>query len=110
MADLFASGRVVELILALVAAEGAALLVLHRRTGRGPSALPLLCNLAAGAGLMLALRASLVGAPWTAVAGWLLVALGAHAGEMVWRLRRPGGEPSVRSVSANDFVSPEPRR
>ncbi|WP_430910579.1 hypothetical protein [Methylobacterium sp. sgz302541] len=97
MAELFSSGRVVELILALVAVEGAALLALHRLTGRGPSALPLACNLAAGAALMLALRAALVGAPWTAVAGWLLAALAAHAAEMVWRLRRPG--PSPQTIS-----------
>lgn len=90
MAALFASGRIVEIILALVLVEGIALAILHARTGRGPAPLPLACNLAAGAALMLALRASLVGAEWTAVSGWLVAALAAHCGELGWRLRRSG--------------------
>ncbi|MGU3540619.1 hypothetical protein [Methylobacterium sp. A54F] len=90
MAALFASGGIVEAILVLVAIEAALLLVLHYRTGRGPAPAPLLLNLAAGAALMLALRAALVGAPWPAVAGWLIAALAAHLAEMGLRFRAPG--------------------
>ena len=35
LGDLFATGRIVDLILVLVAAEGVALWLWHRRTGRG---------------------------------------------------------------------------
>ena len=54
MTELFASGRIVDAILVLVALEAAALLLWRRRTGRGPAPVPLLCNLASGAALMLA--------------------------------------------------------
>lgn len=89
LAQLFASGRIIDVILALVALEGAALLLWHRRTGRGPAAIPLLCNLASGAALMLAVRAALTGAAWPAVATCLLLSLVAHASELVLRLRDP---------------------
>lgn len=82
----FASGRIIDAILVLVAAEAVLLLALHRRTGRGPAPLPLLCNLASGAALMLALRAALVGAEWPVVALCLAAALGAHLGDLGPRL------------------------
>ncbi|GJE60096.1 hypothetical protein [Methylobacterium trifolii] len=88
MAELFASGRIVELILALVAVEALLLLAVRRVLGRGPAPVLLLANLAAGAALMLALRAGLTQSPWPVVAGWLLAALAAHVTEMVLRLRR----------------------
>lgn len=97
MEALFASGRIVELILGLVVIEGIVLVALRARTGRGPALIPLTCNLAAGAGLMLALRASLVGAAWTGIAGWMLVALAAHVGEMAWRLSRRVPAPATKT-------------
>ena len=78
MSALFASGHVVDLILLLVLAEAAALLALHRATGRGPPLAALLPNLAAGACLLLALRAGLRGAAWPVVALCLLGSLLAH--------------------------------
>jgi hypothetical protein len=82
MRALFASGHIVDLILVLVAAEAVLLGVWHRRTGRGvalAAAAPMLC---AGAGLMLAVRAALVGAWWGWVAAALLAGLLAHVADL----------------------------
>ncbi|MEA1830699.1 hypothetical protein U8607_01260 [Methylobacterium durans] len=89
MADFILSGRIVDLILALVALEALALLAYRARTGRGPAPLPLLCNLGSGACLMLALRAGLTGAPWWQIAACLALSFAAHLGDLVARLRFP---------------------
>ena len=88
MDALFASGRIIDAILVLVALEAVALLLLRRRRGRGPAPASLLANLAAGAALMLALRTALTGAGWPLTALCLLGALAAHAAEMWLRFRR----------------------
>ena len=90
MSALFASGRIVDLILLLVLAEAAALLALHRATGRGPPPAALLPNLAAGACLLLALRAGLRGATWPVVAACLLGSLVAHLADLRSRWPTPG--------------------
>ncbi|GJD94629.1 hypothetical protein [Methylobacterium iners] len=87
MSELFASGRIIDLILVLVALEAVALLVWRSRSGGGPAPLPLLCNLAAGAALMLALRGALTGASWPVIAACLVGALLAHVTELGLRLR-----------------------
>jgi hypothetical protein len=71
MRELFASGRIVDLILALVVLEAVALAIWHRCTRRGVGLPAVLPNLCAGAALLLAVRAALVGAWW----GWVAVAL-----------------------------------
>lgn len=73
MAELFASGRIVDFILALLAIEGVALTLFHRRTGRGIAPGNLLGFLFSGLFLLLALRAALVGAWW----GWISLSLAA---------------------------------
>ncbi|KAB7782574.1 MULTISPECIES: hypothetical protein [Methylorubrum] len=90
-APLFASGRIVDAILVLVALEVLVLLGLRARLGRGPAPGALLSNLASGAALMLAVRAALTGASWSAVAAWLSAALAAHLTEMALRFRRDRG-------------------
>lgn len=87
MAELFASGRIVDVIVALVALEALLLVALRLRFGRGPTPAALLSNLASGAALMLAVRAALTGADWPIVAAWLLAALLAHLTEMMIRFR-----------------------
>lgn len=88
MESLFAGGRIMDAILVLVAIEAVVLsLILRRRETALP---PVLCNLASGAALMLALRGALTGAHWTAIAGCLALSGLAHGGEMVLRL---GGRP-----------------
>ncbi len=79
MADLFASGRIVDAILLLTALEAGALLLLRRRD--------LLATLLAGAALLAALRLALAGAEWTWVALALLAALIAHLFDLARRWR-----------------------
>lgn len=88
MSDLFASGRIVDLVLLLVALE-AALLVWHRRrSGRGVPVAEALAFLLAGACLMLALRAALMGASWEWVAAPMAGAGVAHLLDLRLRWRR----------------------
>jgi hypothetical protein len=80
------SGRIAELILLLVALEALAFALLGRRV-RGLELGGLAGTLAAGAALLLALRAALRAEPWTAVAGWLALAGVAHAADLLRRWR-----------------------
>ena len=73
MTSLFASGRVVDLILGLMALEAAALALYRMRTGRGLGIPRFAGFLLSGAFLMLALRGALVDAWW----GWIALCLGA---------------------------------
>jgi hypothetical protein len=108
MADLFASGRVIDIILLLVGLEAAALLAWRWRRSQGPSPVALAANLASGALLMLGLRGALTGADWTAIAGCLLGALLAHLVDLFIRLRAE--QPSsngTRSQSSDPGTSPK---
>ncbi len=91
VADLFANGRVVDCILGLMLCEVLAMAWWRRRSGNGPRLTELLASVSAGAALLLALRAALVGAPWPQAAFWLLVALAGHAIDLTLRSvhRRP---------------------
>jgi hypothetical protein len=84
MAELFASGRVVDLLLLLLALEGLLLIAWHRRSGRGIPPAEVLGFLLAGACLMLALRAALTGAGWQMVGLWLALGGVAQAYDL-WR-------------------------
>jgi hypothetical protein len=84
MSELLASGRIVDLILALMVLEGIVLIAYNRRTGRGVAPVDLLVNLFAGACLLLALRAALTGLWWRWTALWLAAALLAHLADL-WR-------------------------
>ena len=82
MTDLFASGRIVDIVLAITAIEAALLIAYHRRTGRGPAPKDVVGMLLAGACLMLALREALVGAEWRWIALWLAAAFVAHLNDL----------------------------
>ncbi len=82
MTELFASARIVDAILALVAVEAVALALWRRRAGTGPSAAQILPNLLAGACLLLALRAALLDAPWVWIAAPLAASLLAHLADL----------------------------
>jgi len=84
--EFFRSGRVADLILALLALEFAGLALLRRATGRGPRPLALLPFLLAGACFALALRAALTGAGWA----WVAAPLGAAFLAHLWDLARRG--------------------
>lgn len=100
------SGRIVDLILALVAIEALALLAWRRWTGRGPSTAPLLANLLSGAALMVALRAALTDAHWTTIAACLSVALICHLADLVPRLREAARPP--RAGGRDSFARGKP--
>ena len=97
LAAAFASGRIVDGILLLVAAEALILAWLARRGGLPLPAL--LVNLASGAALMLALRAALVGAGWLAVAGWMLAGLVAHLSDLGLRFRAATAQRRMPTVA-----------
>ena len=84
---LFTSGRVADLILALLAVEVAILFIYHRTTGRGIAPIDLIMNNLAGAGLVLALRSALTGGAWTSVGAWLAAAFVAHISDVIRRWR-----------------------
>jgi hypothetical protein len=85
---LFAGGRVIDLILVLMAIEGLALGWLYRRTGLGIAPGRLWPNLLAGGFLMLALRAALTGSGSVAIASWLLLGLIGHLVDLALRWPR----------------------
>lgn len=82
MAELFASGRILEIILAGMALEAAGLALYHRRTGRGIAPGAFLPNLLSGMCLLLAMRAGLGGAWWGWVGLCLLGALVLHLSDL----------------------------
>lgn len=88
MLDFIASGRVVDLALLLLAIELVVLLVYRKRTGHGAAARDVIPAIAAGACLLLALRAALTDAPaiWIALA--MGAALPAHLLDLHQRRRR----------------------
>jgi hypothetical protein len=78
MAELFASGRLVDLILLLVVLQTIALGLYWRWTRRGIAPADLVPNVIAGACLLLALRLTLSGAGWMACCASLAAAGLAH--------------------------------
>ncbi|MEO8318049.1 MAG: hypothetical protein ABI561_06960 [Bradyrhizobium sp.] len=87
MAELFASGRLVDLILILTAIEAVCLVLYWRSRGGGVSPMDLLPNLFAGAFLLLALRLALGGAGWELCCGSLAAAGVAHCVDLSRRWR-----------------------
>jgi hypothetical protein len=87
MADLFASGRIVDLIIGFMALEALALAA-YRVFFRGSiPASGILTLLLPGLALLLALRGALVGASWTVIAAWLIASLVAHLIDLRSRIR-----------------------
>lgn len=85
MAELIVSGRVVDLILALMVLEALVLAIFWARTMRGVHPLSLAVNLAAGACLLMALRAALTDAQSATVGVFLSLALVAHLVDLALR-------------------------
>jgi hypothetical protein len=88
MQALFASGRIIDIIFLLVAAEIVLALAWRRRTGGGLGPSELVFMLFPGICLLAALRAALVGQGYGWIAGWLLVSLAAHLNDLVRRWHR----------------------
>ena len=87
METLFASGRIVDVVIAFMGLEAIALLVANRWGSRFGS-LDIFLLLVPGLCLLLALRAALSGEGWQVMAGWLLVSLVAHLADLARRLKR----------------------
>lgn len=94
MTDFIASGRLIELVLVLMAVEAVVLWLLHRRTGRGVAPTEVVIMLAAGASLMLAVHAALVGAAAHWIAVCLTGSLVAHLADLGRRWRSGSALPS----------------
>lgn len=88
---------IADWILAALVAEGLGLAAYRAVTGRGPR--PLLANLAAGAALLLAWRASESGASFVAVAAALAASGVANALDIAARWREPTPEPRIADAS-----------
>ncbi len=84
MAELFASGHIADLILAIIALEAIAIVAHRRWTGHGIRLIAILPNLLSGACLVIALRTALIGAEWVWTAIPLVAAFAAH----IWDLSR----------------------
>jgi hypothetical protein len=88
LAELFQSGRVVDLILLLMLVELLALAA-WRASGRvAPAVADVLPYLLSGAALLLALRVALTDGPWPLVALALLFAFAAHLYDLYRRWPR----------------------
>ncbi len=92
MADLFESGRIIDLILVLIAVEVLGLVALRRALGRGPTIRRLGGTILSGVFLMLAVRTALADAPWTWTAACLIGALGAHVTDLWGRWTSVGSD------------------
>jgi hypothetical protein len=86
--EFFVSGRIVDLLLAIVALEAALVIAFRRRLAQTFDLSGFFINLASGVCLMLALRGALVDAGWMAIAPFLLLSLFAHVADL-WRRRHP---------------------
>lgn len=88
MAAWIASGRVLDFIVIGMALEGAVLVALWRKSGRGLAPDTLLPNLFSGMCLLAAMRVGLSGAWWGWICLPLLGALTFHALDLRWRWTR----------------------
>jgi len=94
-AELYRSGRVIDLVLVVLATEGAVLVGLHRWRG-GLSPLDVFGHLSAGLFLLLALRTALTDLHWGWTGLFLTLSLPAHLFDLFRRWRaavaraRPG--------------------
>lgn len=85
MADFITSGRIVDLMLIVVAIEVVMLLSYRLKTGRGPGVVALFLNIGAGASLMVALKFKFIEAGWMLIAAALVAALLFHVSDLIWR-------------------------
>jgi len=86
MMELFSSGRIVDVILAIIVIEALILLGLAVVARWRLPTFGMLMNLAAGAALLLALRSVLTDAGWVVTGAWLAAAFLAHLSDLVTRI------------------------
>ena len=88
MREFFASGHIVDLVLAVMVLEALALGLYFRITSRGIRLADLLINLASGTCLLFALRAALTGQSWEWIAAALAASLLGHVLDLSRRWQR----------------------
>ncbi|MFO1125421.1 MAG: hypothetical protein U1E25_09185 [Methylocystis sp.] len=105
----FIDPRLVDWILLLVAFEAVGALLLRRLWRRGPPLAGFLCNLLAGAALLIALRAALAGDPSWTIAASLAVAFVAHLADLALRWETPcgGRQSTIGKVTASAQARPK---
>lgn len=95
------SGRIVDLMLAVLVVEVILLSWRHHRTGRGLPPRLLFTNAGAGGSLMLALKAVLTGAGWPWIVAALLASLVFHVADLRHRwINAPNPSPSTEERNA----------
>ncbi len=87
MAELFASGRIADVVIALMVMEAIALVAYRSFSGHGIETSQVLTNLAAGICLFMAVRFALTAADWPWIGGSLALALVAHVADLRSRWR-----------------------
>lgn len=95
MGDLFASGRIVDLIVAFAVLEGVVLIAWRRAHGHRHAVADVISVLLPGLCLLLALRCTMAGTDWLWTAACLLAALVAHLADL---MRRWSARPSASSA------------
>ena len=85
--DLVMSGRVVDLVLVVMALESIVLWIYHKRTGKGLSPAQITVMMLAGVFLLLAMRAALTGGDWTLIAMCLTASFAVHLTDLATRWR-----------------------
>ena len=86
--ELILSGRIIDIVVAVLLLELIAISVLHRTRGTGIAPYPLLVNIGAGGSLALAVKASVTGAGWQWIAIWLVASLVFHVLDLGARWRK----------------------
>ncbi|MEO0616192.1 MAG: hypothetical protein AAFY69_08645 [Pseudomonadota bacterium] len=88
--QLVESGRIVDIMLVVIALEIVALIGYRVVTGKGLSVLSIILNVGAGGSLMVALKLLYDGVGWQLIAAALVASLCFHTGDLVYRWRRTG--------------------
>ncbi len=86
--ELIQSGRIVDIMIAVIVLETLVLLAYRRTTGRGIAPGRLIANIGAGGSLMLALRAVFADAHWGIIAACLIASLLFHVTDLRLRWNR----------------------
>ncbi|WP_195838262.1 hypothetical protein [Methylocystis rosea] len=101
--------QLIDWILILVALEAIGVLSLRSLTRRGPPPVGFLCNLLAGAALLLALRGALAGASALIIAASLAAAFVAHLADLAlrWEKAPRVSQSTIGKVTASAQARPK---
>ena len=86
--ELILSGRIIDVVIAVLLLELVAVSILHKTRGLGIAPYPLMVNIGAGGSLALAIKASITGAGWQWIATWLITSFVFHVLDLRTRWRR----------------------